>query len=391
MEFNLKRLAIITTHPIQYNAPWFKLLNERGIIQIKVFYTWGEEVLRKKYDPGFDKNIEWDIPLLEGYEYTFVQNISKQPGSHHFIGIDNPTLIADIEDWNSTAILVFGWSFKSHLKALRHFKGKKKILFRGDSNLLDEEAGFSFKKTARRIFLRWVYSHVDIALHVGTANKEYYLAHGFKNAQLVFAPHAIDNDRFMQDVTSIKREESGIPPDAFVFIFTGKFETKKDPQILLDTFIRLKDTNAHLLMVGNGELEKQLKTKAGLQPAAISSRIHFLPFQNQLQMPAIYGMGDVLVLPSRGPGETWGLAVNEAMACSVAVLVSDKCGCAVDLVKAGKNGFVFKSKDGNDLLKKMEMLLSDHQQIAAMGNQSLQIIQSWNFEKICIAVEQCIE
>ncbi len=89
----MKRLAIITTHPIQYNAPLFKLLSKRNNISIKVFYTWGEAVLQKKYDPGFGKTIEWDIPLLEGYEYTFVENTAKKPGSHHFSGIDNPRLI----------------------------------------------------------------------------------------------------------------------------------------------------------------------------------------------------------------------------------------------------------------------------------------------------------
>ncbi len=46
-----------------------------------------------------------------------------------------------------------------------------------------------------------------------------------------------------------------------------------------------------------------------------------------------------------GPGETWGLAVNEAMACSRAVLVSDKCGCYPDLIQDNINGFVFKSDD----------------------------------------------
>ncbi|MGN6533252.1 MAG: glycosyltransferase family 1 protein, partial [Ginsengibacter sp.] len=84
------RLAIITTHPIQYNAPLFSLLAKRNTINIKVFYTWGEKVLQDKFDPGFGKNINWDIPLLEGYDFQFVSNISADPGSHHFGGIDNP-------------------------------------------------------------------------------------------------------------------------------------------------------------------------------------------------------------------------------------------------------------------------------------------------------------
>ena len=387
----MKKLAIVTTHPIQYNAPWFKLLSTRGIVCLKVFYTWGETAMQSKYDPGFNKNIEWDIPLLEGYDHTFVKNISPTPGSHHFNGIDNPGLIKEIEDWGPQAILVFGWKFKSHLKVLRHFKGKKRILFRGDSNLLDEAQGFALKKILRSLFLRWVYRHVDAALYVGTANKKYYQAFGLKDGQLIFAPHATDNNRFIENVNTSAREAAGIPKDAFVFIFAGKFETKKDPELLLDTFLQINDPAAHLLMVGNGELEGQLHQTAGRQATGVQASIHFLPFQNQQKMPGIYSMADVLVLPSKGPGETWGLCVNEAMACSKAVLVSDKCGCVADLVKEGINGYVFKNRDSNSLLKQMNKLLLGKQQIKAMGRQSLQIIQEWNFEKICLAVERCVK
>ena len=74
----------------------------------------------------FKKNITWDIPLLNGYEYQFVNNSSKDPGSHHYNGIINPTLISDIETWKADAILVFGWKFNSHLKCLKYFSKKIK-------------------------------------------------------------------------------------------------------------------------------------------------------------------------------------------------------------------------------------------------------------------------
>ena len=68
------KLAIITTHPIQYYAPVFKHITDSGIY-CKVFYTWGEGGLQGKYDPNFGKTIEWDIPLLEGYGYAFCVHI----------------------------------------------------------------------------------------------------------------------------------------------------------------------------------------------------------------------------------------------------------------------------------------------------------------------------
>lgn len=70
-------------------------------------------------------------------------------------------------------------------------------------------------------------------------------------------------------------------------------------------------------------------------------------------------MCNVFVLPSKGPGETWGLCVNEAMACSKPVIVSDKCGCYIDLIKDDVNGYVFNSLKSKDLVKKMSMIISD--------------------------------
>ena len=170
----MKKLAIITTHPIQYNAPLFALLKKRMNVHPKIFYTWGEDVLKEKFDPGFGRSIKWDIPLLNGYEYTFVKNVAKSPGSHHFLGIDNPDLIKEIIAWDADAILVFGWAFKSHLRAMRHFKGKIPVLFRGDSTILDQFG--RLKHFARTTLLRWVYRHIDTALYVGEANKLYFLA-----------------------------------------------------------------------------------------------------------------------------------------------------------------------------------------------------------------------
>src|SRR4051812_19041240 len=120
----MKKLAIVSTHPIQYNAPWFSRLAQSPDLNVRVFYTWSQSQGGAKYDPGFGKTIEWDIPLLEGYDYTFVRNIAPDPGSHHFKGIDNPSLIREIQAWKPDGLLVIGWAYKSHLACLRHFKGK---------------------------------------------------------------------------------------------------------------------------------------------------------------------------------------------------------------------------------------------------------------------------
>jgi glycosyltransferase involved in cell wall biosynthesis len=354
----MKKLAIISTHPIQYYAPLFKLLAQESGFEIKVFYTWSQKQ-KDSYDRDFGKNIEWDIPLLEGYNYTFVENTSKDPGTHHFMGIKCPDLIKEIEDWQATHVLVFGWNFHAHLQAMRHFKGKIPVWFRGDSHLLDEQPGI--RKVLRRIFLNWVYSYVDKALYVGTNNKKYYLKHGLKKDQLIFAPHAIDNQRFSEpnDIYEKKasdwRKELCLKPEDSVILFCGKFEPKKNPELLLEAFLMVKKqekpNNLKIIFAGNGKLESVLKEKAQSHPD-----IHFLPFQNQSKMPIVYRLANIYCLPSKGPGETWGLAINEALACGRPILTSDKVGCAIDLVQEN-NGKIFKNNDINSLQEAIAFMI----------------------------------
>ncbi len=375
------RIAIITTHPIQYYAPVFKLLAQH--VDVKVFYTWGEQSLAK-HDPGFGKIIKWDINLLEGYDYQWLTNVAPDPGSHNFNGIINPDIIDIIESWNPDTILVYGWAYKSHLKVIRYFKSKKPLLFRGDSTLLNKKPGL--KNLIRTIHLKWVYSHIDYALYTGTNNKAYYKKYGLKNSQLIFAPHAVDNSRFdtpfLVEATEL-RSSLKIKNEAILLLFAGKFDPVKNIESLLSAFIHLNHPDIHLLLVGNGVNEVKLKTEAA--KSDIADKIHFMNFKNQSIMPVIYQSADVFCLPSIS--ETWGLSVNEAMACGKAILVSDKVGCAVDLVKSNLNGFIHSAGSVADITKKLELLIDKRKAgLAKMGEQSKQMIQSWNFQTQAAAI-----
>ena len=379
----LNRLAIVTTHPIQYYAPLFSRLALQKDMEIKVFYTWEKEAA--KFDRDFGKEVEWDIPLLDGYDYSFVPNNNNT--GRGFWDVKNPRLVAAIKEWNATAVLVIGWNYWSHLKTMFHFKNRIPVLFRGDSTLLDESGGI--KKWARRIFLKWMYRHIDYALYVGSANKAYFLKHGIKEHQLVFTQHAIDNDRFSQlnaeQEMFIKntRQSLGIGWGDITIVYCGKLLPKKNPLLLAQAVKDLNNKKLHVIFVGDGILEQELK-----QAITGFERMHLLPFQNQSMMPAIYRLGEIFCLPSAGPGETWGLAVNEAMACGRAVLVSDKAGCAVDLVQDGVNGFSFKSNNVKDLRTKIDMMIRDRERLSQMGSSSEGLIKKWSFDAIVEGIKK---
>jgi len=381
-------LAIVSSHPIQYNAPLFRTLSLRDDLRIKVFYSW--EGTANQVDPEFGEKIVWDIPLLEGYDHCFVPNISIDPGSHHFRGLDNPDMLNAVEQWGADAVLVYGWASRTHLRVLRHFHGKRPVYFRGDSTLLT--GGNPVRKFLRRLWLSWVYKHVDIAFYPGQRSKEYFLAHGLSEEQLVHVPHSIDTQRFQIDSDEQEscaleqRQALGIPDNALVVLFAGKLVRRKQPELLLRCMLELipkSDNSVHLIFAGTGPLLDSLK-----KLAADSANVHFIGFRNQSEMPATYRLGDVFVLPSSI--ETWGLAVNEAMACGRPVIVSDRVGCAPDLVKPGITGDVFRNGDMEGLKNILMKYINEPENTRLMGKSAMMLISDWSVEKASLDIAKAV-
>lgn len=151
--------------------------------------------------------------------------------------------------------------------------------------------------------------------------------------------------------------------------------------LLLEAARNFSSQKIHFVFAGNGPLESQMK-------ATSSPNIHFMDFVNQESMPALYQLCDVYVLPSQS--ETWGLAVNEAMAAGKPVLVSDACGCAVDLVEEGITGFTFKSGGLLDLQNKLHLMAFDEKALVVMGQNSLEKIKDCSFVHIAEAIERVV-
>lgn len=377
----MKQLAVISTHPVQYNAPLFRELHNSRRISIHVFYTQGN--YKEKYDKEFGKAFAWDIPLLEDYPYTFVPNKGRNSG---FFRAVNPGLNAAVKRYNPDALLVFGWDLYSHFRLMQHFKGQVPVLFRGDSTLLDEVPGIRIM--LRRALLTYVYRFIDFALFTGKANKKYFLRHGVPRKKLVFAPHAIDNSRFGRNRAYREsralnwRLSLGIPQEAIVVVFAGKFIPKKQPELLIRAARSQALPHVHYVLAGSGVLEENLRKEA-------PENVHFVPFQNQSSMPLLYTLGDMFVLPSKGPGETWGLAVNEAMACGRPVLLSNKAGAAYDLILPGKNGYTFNPFDFPDFEAKLLRML-DKEKLQQMGRYAWNFIQEWNYNRVVKGIERCL-
>jgi glycosyltransferase involved in cell wall biosynthesis len=241
--------------------------------------------------------------------------------------------------------------------------------------------------------LRRVYSWPTGFLTVGAANRAYFERFGVAPAKLHPCPHSIDVARFSGPAEELEREASRwrselrIDAGQKVLLYAGKFEPKKRAVALMRAVLRLPDRSAVLVLAGGGELQAEIDAVAAADP----SRFRLLPFQNQSRMPVVYRLGDIFVLPS-SHGESWGLAVNEALACGRPVIVSDRVGCATDVVDA-TCGRIFAWNDWSAFGTAVEELLEDADLLAQMRHAAAR--RAWAFDTavtesaLMAAVDSC--
>lgn len=345
------RLAVVLSHPTQYYSPWFRWLQSHADLTLRVFYLW-EAGVTKQHDPHFQTTFKWDVDLLSGYDWEFVPNAARTPGTEHFWGLRNPHLTHRLSLWRPDAVLLFGYAYASHLRVIlwARWHGVP-LIFRGDSHFLGRPAPGAW----RIRLLRLLYRQFSAVTYVGQANRDYFITLGVPAARLFFAPHSVNHLLFTpgdlsNQAAAALRRELGIAPTTKVVLFAGKFIAAKQPRELLGAFLALNRADTTLVLVGDGPEAAGLREAARAAPPG---RIHFLPFANQSEMPVRFAMADLFVLPSRGLYETWGLAVNEAMLLGVPCLVSDRVGCQRDLVTPGETGWVFRAQDLPDLREKL--------------------------------------
>jgi glycosyltransferase involved in cell wall biosynthesis len=107
--------------------------------------------------------------------------------------------------------------------------------------------------------------------------------------------------------------------------------------------------------------------------------VTFPGFHQIEDLPIYYGLAGAFVHPASQ--EQWGLVVNEAMAAGLPVLVSEKCGCAPDLVCQGQNGFTFAPEDMSTLAGLMELMSSERVDLERMGRAAHNHVQSWGLDR----------
>ena len=365
-----KRVAIFATHPIQYQTPWFAALSKVDGLFAQVYY--GMVPSSEQQGIGFDVPFEWDIPMLDGYEWKVLENRSKRPGLGHFFGIRVNGLARRLRHDNIKIAILTGWQSYFLIQVLVACRRLGiPILVRGDSNALHQRK--MWKKQLHRV----LFSKFDGFLTVGEANAALYRDSGVPDSKLHHCPHFVDNERifnqFCQHIQNREqlRQQYGIPKNNICFVFVGKLIDKKKPMDLLRAISAAtqKQNTIHLLIVGSGELMQKLMEEVEQKSLPVS----FAGFLNQTAITKAFAAADCLVLPSDF-GETWGLVVNEAMACGLPALVSDRVGCSPDLVNENQTGGIFRFGDIDDIAMRMLEVSHERERWREMGEAARRLV-----------------
>jgi glycosyltransferase involved in cell wall biosynthesis len=183
------------------------------------------------------------------------------------------------------------------------------------------------------------------------------------------------------------RARLGVRDDAPIILYASKFQRRKRPDDLLAAFarIRAQGVDAHLVMVGSGEMEADLHATAA---ALADANVHFPGFLNQTELPQAYAASELFVLPS--DEEPFGLIVNEVMCAGLPVVVSAAVGCVADLVKPGVNGDTFPARDVNALAAALARIASDADLRARMGAASREMIDHWSYRECLTGIRQAL-
>jgi glycosyltransferase involved in cell wall biosynthesis len=359
------RLGIVATHPIQYHAPLYRRLARDPRLETTVLFAHRPSPAEQGADFGVP--FQWDVDLTSGFEHVWLRNRAGRPSVTEFAGCDTPEVADIIRRRRFDVVLVSGWHARTYWQAMvACWRSGTPVLVRGDSQLATESP--PMKRVAKRALYPVLIRRFAACLSVGERSAEYFRHFGAR--RVVASPHFVDNDFFAAGAARARaaaggaRAALGLPAERPIVLFAGKLLERKRPLDLVRAVARLGAERApRVVFAGEGALREECAAEA----RRLGVEAHFLGFLNQTQIPRAYAAADLLVLPSDGR-ETWGLVVNEAMACGVPAVVSRAVGCYPDMIVEGETGHGFALDDVAGLTAAIDRVLSDPATARRMGS-----------------------
>jgi glycosyltransferase involved in cell wall biosynthesis len=358
------KIGIVITHPTQFDVPIYRL----GKDIIEVIYT-DASMVKEVYDPEMQRIVTFQKGNLEGYSFEVLS-----PGKKGLIYLYNK-----IKERKFDLLITNGYNNKAYLIAA--LAGKlycKKNALRLDTVWYNNQHFFNkiYKKLIF-ILIRKTYNHFFV---VSTLAKKFLNIYNIFDNNISFYGY-ISDSLFFRSNSNISEEEKSslklkyeIKQDQKILLCISKHNEREAPFDTIAAFAILNDPSLHLLLIGDGPLHFKLQEKAKQHNI---ENISFAGYINFTLLPKYYAIANIFIHDSHN--EPWGVSLQEAIACGVSVIASNKVGASYDLIENGVNGYVFEAGNIHELSQKMIHILSLSKVKKSILNQTL--LEKWSYEK----------
>ena len=377
------RIAIVARHPIQYqDGLWIRMAKHPKLdIHVIFLDTIG---IDDTFDTTINAVVKWDTPLLEGYSWEFVPNISPARFTSVIDRI-NPGLPRALTKNKFDAVVVHGYlSISNWLLLITTSVNRIPLILRGEGSVRSVSSGFSCIFSFLRSPMQSFFLHCcDAIACSSTDNADYHRSRGADVKKLFSMPCSIDRvqlDKFKMQSRSRNdvRRAYGLPLDKILVLSVTRLNKYKRPLDTIEAFGRLtlsENINFHVVFVGDGPNRKFLENKS--KKLGLSDQIHFLGFLNQSVLVEIILACDLFVLPSEvDPSPK---ALSEATYLGLPAICSDSVGTGPDFIEDGKTGRIFPTGNVGAYAQAIYDLVIDPVELKIMGRRSSKFARSNDF------------
>lgn len=390
------RVLLVSEHPVQYTSVLWAMRARHPKLDILVAYCSLRGVVRS-LNPGFGVELEWDIPLLDGYPWVLLPPAKIGESVERRARLFSKGTWQLIGRGKFDAIYLGGYYFPEAWTALlaAKIRGIPLVLSTDVHELRSRRARSGLMQAIKRIIVSRIFRMAG-AVNAGSSGATAYLKSlGVPKDRILLGVNAVDNDWWTSRAAQVNRAEIrrtwDIPIEAPVVLYCGNLRPWKRPADLLAAFSQADVPGSYLVFAGDGPLRATLEAQAA--SLGVVERVRFLGFVNQTELPAVYASSDLLVLPSNN--ETFGLVVNEAMLCGCPAAVSDRVGAKYDLIRDDLTGFTFACGDKDALTRILRKLFNDPAKLKQMRAAAIDRMTTWtpqmNTDGFVKAVEYAVE
>jgi glycosyltransferase involved in cell wall biosynthesis len=361
-------VTFVLPEPAPYRTAMLDRAAERPELELTAIYA-GSSVQRR----AWTTDTRHRAVVLDGW---------RVPGAYRLLRHDYPVsldVFGALEGASPEVVVVSGWStFASQAAVAWCRRRRVPYVLLVESNERDSRAGW--RRAVKGAVVPTTVRNAAEVLVVGTLARESMLARGVDPDRISLFADTIDPARFGSESDRLAarrdelRAEAGLAAEDVAVLSVARLAPEKGHDTLIAAAALLADPTVGVLLAGSGPERERLEALAG----ELGTRLVVLPELPWERVVERYAIADVFALLSRH--EPWGVAVNEAAACGLPLLLSDRVGAAYDLLEDGRNGALVPADDSHAAADALEQLVADPVRRRRAGEASRELMRGWGYE-----------